>query len=122
MKKSLFILLACMAFVLSSHAQEPARVPAYPGVITRIQPSGDTLHVYLRGDERWHFMMTVDGWEVNEDNKGKICYNKLKTRKVDGEKKQVSVATRRVAHDADKRSKCEQRWLNKRGVQKMQIN
>ena len=118
MRKIVFIFFACVAFILSSHAQEPARVPAYPGVITRIQPSGDTLHVYLRGDEHWHFMMTVDGWEVNEDNKGKICYNKLKTRKIDGEKKQVSVPTRRQAHDAAKRSKCEQRWLNKRGVQK----
>lgn len=118
MKRILFILIAVVAAVAGMQAQQPARVPAYPGVISRIQPSGDTLHVYLRGDEHWHFMMTVDGWEVNEDNTGKICYNKQKTRKVDGEKKQVSVATRRVAHDADKRSKCEQRWLNKHGVQK----
>ena len=119
MKKLLFIIFACTAFVLSSQAQQPARVPARPGVINRIQPNGDTLHVFLRGDEHWHFAMTVDGWQVKEDNKGKICYAVLKTRKINGEKQQVAVITRRQAHDAAKRSKCEQRWLNKHGIQKM---
>lgn len=119
MKKLLFIIFACTAFVLSSQAQQPARVPARPGVINRIQPNGDTLHVFLRGDEHWHFTMTVDGWQVKEDNKGKICYAVLKTRKIGGEKKKVAVATRRQAHDAAKRSKCEQRWLSKHGIQKM---
>lgn len=119
MKKLLFIIFACTAFVLSSQAQQPARVPARPGVINRIQPNGDTLHVFLRGDEHWHFTMTVDGWQVKEDNKGKICYAVLKTRKINGEKQQIAVITRRQAHDAAKRSKCEQRWLNKHGIQKM---
>ena len=119
MKRTLFILFACVAFALSSQAQQPARVPARPGVIDRVQPNGDTLHVFLRGDEHWHFMMTVDGWQVKEDNNGKICYAVLKPRKIDGEKKQIAVATRRQAHDASKRSKREQRWLNRRGVQKM---
>ena len=119
MKKLLFIIFACTAFVLSSQAQQPARVPARPGVINRIQPNGDTLHVFLRGDEHWHFTMTVDGWQVKEDNKGKICYAVLKTRKINGEKQQVAVITRRQAHDAAKRSKCEQRWLSKHGIQNM---
>ena len=119
MKKLLFILLALVATTFGMQAQHPARVPAYPGVIERIQPNGDTLHVFLRGDEHFHFMMTVDGWEVKENNKGKICYCQLKTRKVNGEKKQVSVPVRRVAHDAAKRSKCEQRWLDKHGVRKI---
>lgn len=119
MKKSLIILFACAAFALSSQAQEPSRVPARPGVMERVQPNGDTLHVSLRGDEHWHFMMTVDGWQVKENSKGKICYAVLKTRKIDGEKKQVAVATCRQAHDAAKRSKCEQRWLNRRGIQKI---
>ena len=119
MKRIAFILFACTAFALSMQAQQPARVPARPGVIDRVQPDGDTVHVFLRGDEHWHFMMTVDGWEVQEDNNGKICYAILKTRKIDGEKKQIAVATRRQARDAAKRRKCEQRWLNRRGIQKM---
>ncbi|MBQ7530888.1 MAG: hypothetical protein IJT12_04210 [Paludibacteraceae bacterium] len=119
MKKLLFILLALAAATCGAKAQHPARVPAYPGVIERIQPNGDTLHVFLRGDEHWHFMMTVDGWEVKENDKGWICYCKLKTRKIDGEKKLVAVPTCRKAHDAAKRSKCEQRWLNRRGILKI---
>lgn len=118
MKKYLILLLTFFALTLSAQEQ-PARVPARHGVILREQPSGDTLHIFLRGDEWSHFTMTVDGWQVMENNKGALCYCKLKTRKINGEKQQVAVITRRVAHDADKRSKCEQRWLNRRGIQKL---
>lgn len=98
----------------------PAHVPAYPGVIARTQPDGDTLHVFLRGDEHWHFTMTVDGWQVAENKKGKLCYCKYKLRKVEGGgRKPVAVVTNRTAHDAAKRSKCEQRWLEKNGIMKM---
>ena len=103
------------------HAQ-PARVPARPGVIERVQPDGDTLRTVLRGDEHFHFTMTLDGWQIKEDKNGKLCYATLKTRKVDGEKQQVAVVTRRTAHDAAKRSKCEQRWLDKHGIQKLKKN
>lgn len=118
MKKLLFILMALFTLTLGVQAQGPARVPAYPGVIVRVQPDGDTLHVFLRGDERKHFMMTVDGWQVQEDKNGKICYCKSRTRKIDGEKKIVPVVTRRQAHDADRRKACEQRWLDRHGVKK----
>ena len=101
--------IAAFAFLVcaGASAQATANVPARPGVIKRIQPNGDTLSVFLRGDEWGSFMMTVDGWQVSENGKGKICYHKQKT----------SVPTRRQAHDAAKRSKCEQRWLDKHGVQ-----
>lgn len=118
MKKLLFILFVLGTVTFSAQAQKSARVPAYPGVIERIQPNGDTLHVFLRGDEHWHFTMTVDGWQVKENSKGKICYCKMKTRKVNGEKQQVAVVTCRTAHDAAKRSKSEQRWLDKHGIMK----
>ena len=118
MKKIVLILVAIVATTFSMQAQQPARVPARPGVIERIQPSGDTLHTYLRGDEHFHFTMTVDGWQVKENKKGTLCYARLKTIRENGEKKQVAVASWRTAHDAAKRSKCEQRWLNKHGIQK----
>ena len=118
-KKILFILFACVAFTFSMYAQQPSRVPARPGVLNRVQPDGDTLHVFLRGDEHWHFTMTVDGWEVKVNAKNKICYAVLKTRRIDGEKQQVAVASCHQAHDAAKRSKCEQRWLGRHGIQKM---
>ena len=120
MKRYIFLFTILCAMCASINAQQPARVPAYPGVINRTQPNGDTLHVFLRGDEHWHFMMTVDGWEVKENAKGKICYCKQKTRKVNGEKQQVAVVSCRTAHDAAKRKKCEQRWLNRRGIMKIQ--
>ena len=119
MKKILLILVAIVVATLSMQAQQPARVPARPGVIERVQPNGDTLHVFLRGDEHFHFTMTTDGWQVKENKKGKLCYAKFKTIKENGEKKQIAVASCRTAHDAAKRSKCEQRWLNKHGIQKM---
>lgn len=76
--------------------QRPARVPAYQGVIERIQPNGDTIYVRLHGDERKHWMTLEDGKTlVKENKKGYICYAKKKKdgrivatcRKVKQEKK-----------------------------------
>lgn len=76
--------------------QRPARVPAYQGVIERVQPNGDTIYVRLHGDERKHWMTLEDGKTlVKENKKGYICYAKKKKdgrivatcRKVKQEKK-----------------------------------
>ena len=115
MKKLLFILMALFT-LMGAQAQRPAHVPAYPGVIVRVQPDGDTLHIFLRGDERKHFSMTVDGWQIKEDKKGKLCYCQARVKKIDGEKKTLAVITRKQAHDAERRSKCEQHWLERHGV------
>lgn len=59
--------------------QKPARVPAYHGLIERIQPNGDTVYVRLHGDERRHWMTLADGKTlVKENKKGYICYAKKK--------------------------------------------
>ena len=59
--------------------QKPARVPAYQGVIERVQPNGDTIYVRLHGDERKHWMTLEDGKTlVKENKKGYICYAKKK--------------------------------------------
>lgn len=59
--------------------QKPARVPAYKGVIERVQPNGDTIYVRLHGDERYHWMTLADGETlVKENKKGYICYAKKK--------------------------------------------
>jgi hypothetical protein len=78
--KQLFIILsvACMASGVLAQ-QKPARVPAYQGVIERIQPNGDTVYVRLHGDERRHWMTLEDGKTlVQENKKGYICYAKKK--------------------------------------------
>ena len=119
MKKYLFILLSLVVLSITVQAQKPAHVPAYPGQIARVQPDGDTIHVFLRGDEHMHFMMTLDGWQIRENDKGKICYCKPRMVKKNGEKQIVPVVSKKQAHDAEKRTKCEKRWLERHGIQKV---
>ena len=78
MKRILFILaVGCGLAVMAQ--QKPARVPAYQGVIERVQPNGDTVHVRLHGDERMHWMTLEDGKTLVKENKqGYICYAKKK--------------------------------------------
>ena len=76
--KRLLLILA-LGFSLLAIAQKPARVPARPGVIERVQPNGDTIRVRLHGDERKHWMTLEDGKTlVKENKKGYICYAKKK--------------------------------------------
>ena len=103
---SLLISLLGIGFIW---AQEPARVPAYRGVIERVQPDGDTLHIYLRGDERYHYSMTLDGWQIIENEQGTLCYALL-------QKDGMVIASKKQAHDADKRKCCETRWLKRKGI------
>lgn len=107
-----FLMIAVMAMMaLGMQAQGPARVPAYQGIIERVQPDGDTLRTYLRGDERMHYMFMEDGWQIIETEKGWLKYAK-KNRKG-----QV-VASRRKAHNEADRSRCEKKWLEKHGILK----
>ena len=78
MKRLLFI-LAIGCGLLAMAQQKPSRVPAYQGVIERVQPNGDTIYVRLHGDERKHWMTLADGVTlVKENKKGYICYAKQK--------------------------------------------
>ena len=114
MKKVLWMVALMATMVLGAGAQqapEKQRVPAYRGIIERVQPNGDTLRTYLRGDERKHWMMTEDGWLIQESKRGWLKY--MKTNR-----KGEVVLSCRKAHNAEKRSKCENRWLEKHGVKK----
>lgn len=96
MKRLLFILAIGCGFVAMAQ-NKLARVPAYQGVIERVQPNGDTVYVRLHGDERKHWMTLEDGKTlVKENKKGYICYAK---KKKDGR----IVATRRRVESRDKR-------------------
>lgn len=111
--KKIYILLALCALCKAGYAKVPPRrgVPAYPGVIARVQPDGDTLHTYLRGDERMHWTMTMDGWQVMEDKHGHLCYATTNcTGKV--------VPSRKQAHNKEQRTARETTWLEKHGVKK----
>lgn len=102
------ILLVALMAVLCAGAWA---VPAYPGIIERVQPNGDTIRTYLRGDERKHWLMTEDGWQIQENSKGWLVYVKLNRK---GEVK----TTCRKAHNEEKRSKCEKRWLERKGIKR----
>lgn len=72
--------VCCIFFAVCAWAQQkPSRVPAYQGIIERVQPNGDTVYVRLHGDERRHWMTLEDGKTlVKENKKGYICYAKKK--------------------------------------------
>ncbi len=110
--RKILLLVAVMAMTaVGMNAQQPAKVPAYKGLIERVQPNGDTLRTYLRGDEHKHWMMTEDGWQIKESKKGWLKYAKLN-------RKGEAVISCRKAHNAEKRSQCEKRWLDKHGIMK----
>lgn len=78
MKRILLILAISCGLVVMAQ-QKPARVPAYRGIIERVQPNGDTIYVRLHGDERRHWMTLEDGTTlVKENKKGYVCYAKKK--------------------------------------------
>ena len=112
MKKIITIVFAVL-LAYNLYAQQPMRVPAYQGLIERVQPNGDTLRTYLRGDERSHYMMTEDGWQISEDAKGWLRYTKRN-------RKGELVTGCRKARNAENRSQCEKRWLKRHGVMKVQ--
>ena len=78
MKRLIYILLLAISIAAVAQ-QRSSRVPAHPGVIERVQPNGDTIHVRLHGDERQHWMTLEDGKTLVAENKnGYICYAKKK--------------------------------------------
>ena len=78
MKRLLLILAIGNALCVWAQ-QKPSRVPAYRGIIERVQPNGDTIYVRLHGDERRHWMTLEDGTTlVKENKKGYVCYAKKK--------------------------------------------
>lgn len=52
-------------------------VPAKPTPIKFTQPDGTTIMLQLKGDERSHIMMTLDGYPVVRDEKGFYCFAEL---------------------------------------------
>ncbi len=108
------ILMAVIAMLgMGVYAQQPAKVPAYRGMIERVQPNGYTLRTFLRGDEHKHWMMTEDGWQIKESKRGWLKYAKM------NRKGEVVISCRR-ARNAEDRSKCQQRWLEKHGVKRIE--
>lgn len=52
-------------------------VPAYPGLLTKVQPDGSVLSYYLRGDETFGFSTTEDGFLIALNENGVFEYAEL---------------------------------------------
>ena len=108
-------LLTILSFALIAAAAWA--VPANPRPMPYVQPNGDTIMIRLVGDEHFHYNTTVDGYLIVKNAKGYFCYgkwsNQTQTNARNGKEYRVAVATKRIARDAAKRKKCEQRWLER---------
>ncbi len=106
--KKLLLIVAMSLLAMGAWA-----VPANPRPMEYIQPNGDTLTIRLVGDERFHFNTTVDGYLIAKNDKGYYCYAKWVERREGDKTYRVARPTGRKAHDAQRRTKCEQRWVEK---------
>ena len=85
--------------------------PARRGALVVTQEDGSEIVVYQHGDERYHYSMTLDGWQITENEQGALCYA---LQQKDG----TIIASKKQAHDVNKRKCCEKRWLKRKGIKK----
>ena len=52
-------------------------VPAYPGLITAMQPDGSVVNYYLYGDEYYSYMVSEDGFLLSYNDKGLLVNAEL---------------------------------------------
>lgn len=93
-------------------------VPARPTPFDVEQPDGNKLTVRLVGDERWHAHYTADGYLLAQNKKGWYCYAKWgkETADRDGIMRRYAKPTCKKAHNADKRSNRENKWLKRHKI------
>ena len=110
MKRIALIFIVLMSVAVGAKAQ-PARVPAVREPIEVMQTDSTLLTVLLHGDEWKHWRTTIDGFVVEQDDKGFYRYVVVTTK---GEQRMGC----RVAHNPADRSKCEQKYVSKKGVKR----
>jgi hypothetical protein len=106
MKLSVILLMLGFSLIAPCQQPRPAYVPANPNPIEFEQPDGNILTIRLIGDENMHFNTTIDGYIIVKNQNGYFCYAKL-------DKNGNFLPTRHIAHNADKRKKCENKFLKK---------
>lgn len=111
MRNLVLMLFSCMLLHVSAQHHRPSRVPASPHPFDYVQPDGDTLTLRLHGDERYHYRATLDGYQVMQDKQGRYCYAK---KKCNGQPK----LTNKQAHNENKRTECEQKFLLRKGLKR----
>ena len=83
--------------------------PAFPGLGKAKQPDGTTVSLYMKGDEKMHWMESEDGYSLLYDNNKNIVYA---TADADGNMVPSTV----IAKDVSSRSADEQNFL--KGISK----
>lgn len=117
MKKIVFLVALMALATVGIQAQEVEKspkkgIPARRDLMISTQPDGYQLRTYKRGDERMHWSMTEDGWQIVSTKKGWLKYAKLS-------RKGEVVAHWRKARNTEDRSKYAKRWLDKHGIKKV---
>ena len=105
MKKSLIILVLMFVALYVTHAQVN-KVPASKKPIEYKQPDGSMLTIFLKGDEKLHWAESKDGYTLISNKEGGYEYAKL-------DKCKSLVSSGKLAHEAEKRSKKENKFLKK---------
>jgi hypothetical protein len=105
MKKALLLITLVVSSLMALQAQVN-KVPASKKPIEYKQPDGTTLTIFMKGDEKMHWAETADGFTLLSNKDGGYEYAKL-------DKKKNLVKSGKLAHNLDKRTKMEIRFLKK---------
>lgn len=105
MKKALLLITLVVSSLMALQAQVN-KVPASKKPIEYKQPDGTTLTIFMKGDEKLHWAETADGFTLLSNKDGGYEYAKL-------DKKKNLVKSGKLAHNLDKRTKKEFRFLKK---------
>lgn len=105
MKKLLLIFVFLICTIAYSEAQIN-KSPATKKQIEYKQPDGTILPLFLKGDENLHCAVTIDGYTLLSNKEGGYEYAKL-------DKNKCLISSGKLAHDSEKRTKKEIRFLKK---------
>lgn len=102
----LVILFLIVNTIPTLSANKPSKVPARHDSIAFCQPNGESIFIFLHGDEHKHFYTTTDGFVIKKNKKGYFCYAK-----------QTFCGTIKhsckVVRNIEKRSKSDKRYLKR---------
>jgi len=107
MKKTIIILvLLFFNSLFNSVNAQINKVPASNKPIEYNQPDGTVITIILKGDEKLHWAETIDGYTLLSNEKSGYEYAKL-------DKNENLTRSGKLAHNQDKRTKKEVRFLRK---------
>lgn len=104
--KNLFIIIALTIICFHIVSAQVNKVPASSKPIEYKQPDGSIVTFTLKGDENLHWAVTSDGYTIISNKEKGYDYAKL-------DKNKNLVSSGKLAHNLEKRSKKEIKFLKK---------